>query len=341
MGSLGSRDRSSNGHAQSYHNHPAFNSIVHKSDVMKRICTMTFQYSQTDLPVLITGETGTGKELIAKAIHAASNRAEQPFVVADCAALPETLMGNELFGHERGAYTGADRKQPGLFAIANKGTIFLDEIGELPLTAQAVLLRVLQDGTYRPYGSVRQMTTDVRVIAATNRDLQDAVVQRSFRLDLFHRIRSAVLQIPPLRSRTTDIPLLFHHFLRKLTPSDAQPLEVSPTVMSRVLCHRWEGNVRELENRLRSAIALALNGRIAVEDVFPENFEQVERRSEMPSLQTIRTDMTNDTEIQYLEDILRDTNGNVSKAAEIAGVHRTHLYNLFRKHGIDPIDYRV
>ena len=340
MGSSGKNLRSSSEQTQSYHEHTAFEPIVHKSEVMKRICAMTFQYARTDLPVLITGETGTGKELIARAVHAASNRADQPFVVVDCAALPETLMGNELFGHERGAYTGADRKQPGLFAAANKGTIFLDEIGELPLSAQAVLLRVLQDGSYRPFGSVRQMNTDIRVIAATNRDLQEAVVQKSFRLDLFHRIKSAVLQMPPLRSRTADIPLLVRHFMRKLASPGNQPLEISPTVTSKLLHHRWEGNVRELENKIRSAIALASNGQITVEDLFPEEVEGTDRSNEIPSLQSVRTGMSKDTEGRYLETILRETNGNVSKAAEIVGVHRTHLYNLLRRYGINPADYR-
>ena len=340
MGSSGKNRPSSSEQVESYHEHSAFEPIVHKSDVMKRVCSMTFRYARTDMPVLITGETGTGKELIARAVHAASNRADQPFVIVDCAALPETLMGNELFGHERGAYTGADRKQPGLFAAANKGTIFLDEIGELPLSAQAVLLRVLQDGSYRPYGSVRQMNTDIRVIAATNRDLKEAVVQKSFRLDLYHRMGSAVLQMPPLRSRTADIPLLIRHFMRKLASPGSQPLEISPTVTSRLLHHRWEGNVRELENRLRSAIALVSNGQITVEDLFPEEVEGTDRSNEIPSLRTVRTGMSKDTEGQYLENILRETNGNVSKAAEIVGVHRTHLYKLLRSHGISPSQYR-
>ena len=340
MGSSGKNRHSSSQQVESFYGNSAFESIVYKSDVMKRVCLMTLQYARTDLPVLITGETGTGKELIAKAIHAASKRADQPLVVVDCASLPETLMGNELFGHEKGAYTGADRKQPGLFAAANKGTIFLDEIGELPLSAQAVLLRVLQDGSYRPYGSVRQMNTDVRVIAATNRDLQEAVVQKSFRLDLFHRIRSAVLQMPPLRSRTADIPLLVRHFMRRLTPSGVSPLEVSPTVMSRLLRHKWEGNVRELENRLRSGVALATNGRISVKDIFPDNSEGMDRSPVRQSLRNVRAGVTEDAEGQYLESILRETNGNVSKAAEIAGVHRTHLYNLLTRHEIDPSDYR-
>ena len=340
MGSSGKKRHSSSEQVENYHEHSAFESIVHKSDVMKRICLMTFQYAQTDLPVLITGETGTGKELIARAIHAASSRTDQPLVVVDCAALPETLMGNELFGHERGAYTSADRKQQGLFAAANKGTIFLDEIGELPLNAQAVLLRVLQDGSYRPYGSVRQMNTDVRIIAATNRDLQEAVDQKTFRLDLLHRIRTAVIHLPPLRSRPDDIPLVVRHLMRRLTPSGVEEMEILPAAMSRLLRHRWEGNVRELENRIRSAIALASNGLITVEDMFPEHFDQVDRHSRLPSLQAIRTDIAIDTEAKYLEDVLRETNGNVSKAAEIAGVHRTHLYNLLCKYEIDPSDYR-
>ena len=340
MRSSGKKRHSSSEQVENYHEHSAFEPIVHKSDVMKRICSMTFLYARTHMPVLITGETGTGKELIARAIHAVSSRANQPFVVVDCAALPETLMGNELFGHERGAYTGADRRQPGLFAAANKGTIFLDEIGELSLNAQAVLLRVLQDGSYRPFGSIRQLNTDVRIIAATNRDLQESVVQKSFRLDLLHRIRSAALQMPPLRLRTADIPLLVRHFMRRLTPSGAQPLKVSPTVMSRLLRHRWEGNVRELENRIRSAIALSPNGIITVADMFPEHSDQADRHSRLPSLQAIRTDTATNNKAQYLENILRETNGNVTKAAEIAGVHRTHLYNLLRLYGIDPVVYR-
>ena len=340
MGSSGEYRNSSSEQFGSYHEHSAFEPIIHKSNVMKRICSMTLQYAQTDLPVLITGETGTGKELIARALHAASRRADQAFVVVDCAALPETLAGNELFGHERGAYTGADRKQPGLFAAANKGTIFLDEIGELPPSAQAVLLRVLQDGSYRPYGSVRQMYTDVRVIAATNRDLKEAAVQKSFRLDLYHRIGSAVLQLPPLRSRLADIPLLVRHFMRRTTSFGAQPLEISPAVMSRLLRHKWEGNVRELENRLRSGTALASSGRVTVEDIFPEEGEGIDRNHEIPSLRAVRTGVSRDTEGQYLEGILRETNGNVSKAADIAGVHRTHLYNLLCKYEIDPSDYR-
>ncbi len=341
MGPSGMRIHTSAKRNDRYAGHPAFESIVHKSDVMQRICSISYDYARADIPVLITGETGTGKELIAKAIHAVSARADHPFVVVDCAALPETLMGNELFGHERGAYTGADRKQPGLFAAADKGIIFLDEIGELPLTAQATLLRVLQDGSYRPYGSVRQMHTDVRIIAATNRDLQEAVDQKIFRLDLLHRIRSAVIHLPPLRSRKDDIPLLVRHFMSKLTPSDVDEMEVSPEVMSRLLRHSWEGNVRELENRLRSAVALASDGRTTVEDIFPEEVGGTDRSCERPSLQTVRTGVSKDAEGQYLESILRETNGNVPKAAEIAGVHRTHLYYLLRQHGINSADYRM
>ena len=342
MGSSGIRIHSSP--KQNDHNagNPAFESIVHKSDVMQRICSVSYNYARADIPVLITGETGTGKELVAKAIHAVSDRADHPFVVLDCAALPETLMGNELFGHERGAYTGADRKQPGLFAAADKGIIFLDEIGELPMTAQAILLRVLQDGSYRPYGSVRQMHTDVRVIAATNRNLQEAVDQKTFRLDLMHRIRSAVIHLPPLRSRTDDVPPLVRHFMSKFTASDIGEMDVSPEAMIRLLRHGWEGNVRELENRLRSAIALASDGRITVEDIFPEEVEGTDRSNELPSLRlrTVRTGMSKDTEGQYIENILRETNGNVSKAAKIVGVHRTHLYNLLRLYGINPVVYR-
>ena len=341
MGTSGMRIHSSPKRNDRYAGHPAFDSIVHKSPAMKRLCSISYDYAMAEIPVLITGETGTGKELIARAIHAVSARADHPFVVVDCAALPEALMGNELFGHERGAYTGADRKQPGLFAAADKGVIFLDEIGELPRTVQAVLLRVLQDGSYRPYGSVRQMRADVRIIAATNQDLQEAVNRKTFRLDLFHRIRGAVVHLPPLRSRTADIPLLVRHFIRKLTPNGVAPPDVPPVVMSRLLCHGWEGNVRELENRIRSAIALASGGGIADEDIFPEDVEDVESSRELPSLRSVRTDTSRDTEGQYLERILRETGGNVSRAAEIAEVHRTHLYNLLRQHEIDPADYRV
>lgn len=326
--------------AERYEAHGAFDAIIHRSPEMKRVLARTFHYASKDMPVLITGETGTGKELIARAIHDASGRAGQQFVVVDCAAIPAPLLGNELFGHERGAYTDANGKQPGLFAAAHKGTLFLDEIGELPMTAQSTLLRALSEGTYRPLGGVREVTSDVRVIAATNRDLQRAAGQGAFRVDLYHRIRSAAVDLPPLRSRAVDIPLLARHIIRKRTPSRVRPPAVSPVALNRLISHGWGGNVRELENRLESALALANNGQITVEDVFPEDSAGAEHNGELPSLQSFRDDMARDAEEDYLVYVLRVTGGNISKAAKIAGTHRTHLHRLCRQHAIEPSEFR-
>ena len=325
---------------QGYEAHGAFDAIIHKSREMKRVLAMAFDYAVMDMPVLITGETGTGKELIARAVHDASGRAGQQFVVVDCAAIPEALLGSELFGHEKGAHADADGKQPGLLAAAHKGSLFFDDIGELPLTAQSTLLRALSEGTYRPLGSVREVSSDARVIAATSRNLYEAVAQGAFRVDLFHRIRSAVIDLPPLRSRAVDIPLLIRHVIRKRTPPGVRPPAVSPEAMARLTGHDWEGNVRELENRVESAIALAKNGMITLADLFPEDSAGIEFNYEMPSLHAFRDDMVRDAEEDYLVCVLRMTRGNMSKAAKIAGIHRTYLYHLCRQHGIRPSDFR-
>ena len=321
----------------------AFDGIVHASHEMKRVLAMTFDYARMDMPVLITGETGTGKELIARAVHDASARAGGPFVVVDCAAMPAPLLENELFGHERGAYTDAKTKQPGLVAAAHGGSLFLDEIGELPPTAQSALLRVLSERTFRPLGSPREVSSDVRVVAATNRDLRQAVDQGAFRLDLLHRIRSAVLDLPPLRSRAVDIPPLVRHFIRKMTPEVTRQPAVSPEAMERLLSHGWEGNVRELEHRIESAIARAMNGKnglISIADLFPEDSAGIDPNGEMPSLQSYRDEMAGSAERDYLDYVLRMTGGNVSRAARLAGTHRTHLYRLCRQHGIEPMAFR-
>lgn len=303
---------------------------------MKWIPARAYRYASKDMPVLITGETGAGKELIARAIHDAGRRAGRQFVVVDCAAIPASLLGNELFGHERGSTRTPTANNRDSLPRRTGGSLFLDEIGELPLATQSALLRVLSEGTYRPLGSVREVSSDVRVIAATNRDLQEAVARGAFRVDLYYRIRSAVIDLPPLRSRPVDIPPLIRHFIRQLHPSGV----CSPVAMARLTGHGWKGNVRELQNRVESAVSLAKNGMITVEDFFPENSAGIGRDDEMLSLYAFKDDVFRDSEKDCLVCAMRMTRGNMSKAANIAGMHRTYLYHLCRRHRVKPSDFR-
>jgi len=219
----------------------------------------------TEAAVLIQGESGTGKELVARAIHAASTRAEQAFVVIQCGAIPDGLVESELFGHERGAFTGAHRRRPGLIEAAEGGTLFLDEIGELPLTVQPALLRVLQFGEIRPVGSERTRRADVRILSATHRDLEREIEKETFREDLFYRLSPIILQVPPLRERRDDIPLLARHFLAREAPNTSCMLEAEAEQALRAL--DWPGNVRELENALVRLTTLASSPRIGADDV--------------------------------------------------------------------------
>jgi PAS domain S-box-containing protein len=247
-----------------------FDEIIGRSDALKRVLRDVHKVAGTETTVLVQGETGTGKELVARAIHAASGRSAKPFVTVNCAAIPATLIESEFFGHEKGAFTGATQKRDGRFALAHGGTIFLDEIGELSLELQSKLLRVLQEGEFEPVGSSKTRAVDVRVVAATNRDLQQAVAGNEFREDLFYRLNVFPITVPPLRERQDDIPLLAESFARRFAQRmgrDIEPLSAAAT--RRLQSYRWPGNVRELENVMERAVITAEGGRLDVEHAIP------------------------------------------------------------------------
>ena len=249
---------------------PELNAIVHRSAVMRRVILRARRVAPRSVPVLLEGETGTGKELVARAIHRASPRRECPFIAVNCGALPRELVESELFGHEKGAFTGADRPRSGYFAAANGGTLFLDEIGELPGPAQVKLLRVLQEGAVVPVGATAPRKVDVRVIAATNRTLTEEVVEGRFREDLFYRLAVAVLKLPPLRERAGDVGLLADRLMEQINADSAsepgyQDKQLSAAARNIMLCHSWPGNVRELANTLRRA-AIWSDGNVITAD---------------------------------------------------------------------------
>src|ERR1700716_4629821 len=241
--------------------------IIGTSANIQDVLRMISRLKDTRTPVLISGESGTGKELVARAIHFRGTMAQTPFVAVDCGSLVPTLMESELFGYEKGAFTGAIKTKAGLFQAANGGTIFLDEIGELPLEMQAKLLRVLQEKEVRPVGSNSNVTIDVRVIAATNRDLEAAYRDGTFRKDLYFRLNVVTVHLPPLRERRSDIPVLVHHFLDRYAPGDS--IQVTSTAMKCLLQYDWPGNVRELENSIERAVALGDRRTIDIGDLPP------------------------------------------------------------------------
>ena len=241
--------------------------IVGESDSLRYVMSRVEQVADTDATVLLFGETGTGKELLARAIHRFSRRRDRPFVVVNCAAMPAALIESELFGRERGAFTGAHATQAGRFELANRGTLFLDEIGELPLELQPKLLRVLQNGQLERLGSPRTIDVDVRIIAATNRDLHEEVRQLRFRRDLFYRLNVFPLTVPSLRDRRDDIPLLVRHLVERHSRVLRKPIDqVPPTVMKALEAHDWPGNIRELENVIQRAIILSRGATLDLKD---------------------------------------------------------------------------
>jgi two-component system response regulator GlrR len=284
----------------------------------------------TRLPVLIRGESGTGKERVARALHAGSERAAGPFVAVDCAALPEGLALAELFGHVRGAFTGAERARDGVVRAANGGTLFLDEVGDLPPGTQAALLRTLADGTVQRLGALERTGVDVRVVAATSRDLEADVAAGRFRADLHFRLGGARLDVPALRERGDDVLLLAELLLRDADTAD-RGLRLSEPARAAVRQARWPGNVRELANAMRRAAVFADGVEVA-----PADLGLRAGPRGVPSLAEARRE----AERAYLDTLLRSTGGNVSAAARHAGVHRTELHRLMRRHGLRGQDYR-
>ncbi|MDD3620744.1 MAG: sigma-54 dependent transcriptional regulator [Desulfobulbaceae bacterium] len=310
-----------------------FTNIVAKSEAMRNILDQVARIAGTDSTVAIYGPSGTGKELIAKAIHIASPRKDYPFLAINCAAIPESLLESELFGYEKGAFTGAERRTRGLFTRADKGTLLLDEIGDMPFSIQAKLLRVLQERIFFPLGSDQPVSVDVRVIAATNKDLKDEVRAGRFREDLFYRIHVIPIELPALKNRKEDIPSLVEHFIKKYGDRLGKEIQsVTPAAMRKLMLYDWPGNVRELENIIEYAVVMT-DTDILTDDLILQNDAGGDS---FLNFQEARTRF----EKNYLLNLLKATGGNVSKAAELAGKYRADLYNLLKKHNISPADFK-
>jgi two-component system response regulator GlrR len=312
-----------------------FANIVARGGKMRGVLEMVSRIATTDSTVYIHGESGTGKELIAKAIHLASDRKNKPFVAINCAALPETLLESQLFGHEKGAFTGAVRSTKGLFTQAQEGTIFLDEIGDMTLPIQAKLLRVLQERQFYPLGSEKPVEVDVRVIVATQKDLAEQVKQGLFREDLFYRIHVIPVHLPPLRERKEDIPPLVEHFLKKFNRQMKKEIKgLEPMVLQRLMLHEWPGNVRELENTIEYAVAMSQ------QDFVTEDFILQTKTAGSPDPLKPLKEARDGFEKDYLTSLLKVCQGNVSQAAKLAGKYRADFYDLLKKHGLNVADFK-
>ncbi len=315
--------------AQEFKERYHFDNIIGRSQAVRDILTRVVKIAPTDANVLITGESGTGKELIARAVHANSKRADRPFVTVNCAAITETLLESELFGHARGSFTGAVSARKGMFEEADGGTFFFDEIAETTPPFQAKLLRAIQDGEVRRVGENRPIHVDIRVIAATNIDLSRAVDERRFRQDLYYRLNVARFHLPPLRERREDIPLLVEFFLDKYSRKMGMRARVGDGVMDRLTMYDYPGNVREIENMVEQAVALSSGGVITVDDILP----QAPRK---PSHTTGRTlaDIVDDAEREAVEAALRANDGSRERAAEALDISPTTLWRKMTRLGI-------
>ncbi|RMF93225.1 MAG: GAF domain-containing protein [Nitrospinota bacterium] len=327
-----------------------FEGIIGVSQNFLSVLEVVKQAAPTQAPALITGESGTGKELIAKALHYNSHRADKPFVVLNCAAIPRDLLESELFGHERGAFTGALNAKKGKFELADGGTLFLDEIGDLDLSLQAKLLRVLQTGEVQRLGSEHLKMVDVRIIAATNQNLKQMLEQGTFRPDLYYRLNVIPIHLPPLRERREDIPLLIHHFLQKLSPG--KPVGIDAEATALLMRYDFPGNIRELENILHRAVILC-RGRTITPAELPEEVKEIERsplpfspkvpetNEELKAAKALaRQKASEEIERLFLLHILQKTRGNVSAAARLAGINRSWLQQMVSKFHIDVKAFR-
>ncbi|MCP4648145.1 MAG: sigma-54-dependent Fis family transcriptional regulator, partial [bacterium] len=308
---------------------PEFRGIVGKDPKMQVVYKLIEDIAPTDATILIQGESGTGKELVARAIRRQSLRNDKPFVVINCSAYPDTLLESELFGHEKGAFTGATRQKTGRFEQANGGTVFLDEIGEIAPSSQIKLLRVLQTQKFERLGGEQTLSVDVRILAATNRDLIQEVKNGNFREDLFYRLNVIPLQLPPLRARRNDVPLLVRHFQKKYALEQGEKVKgLSSEAMRRLLDHQWPGNVRELENSIEHAVVLAKGERIEI-----SHLPSVLCKAELPS-QGGQQGTIIEHEKRLLLDALEESGWNKKQAALRLGISRSTLYGKLRKYNI-------
>ncbi len=308
----------------------SFHDIISKDAEMLRIFDVLPAIAQSDSTVLIEGETGTGKELIARALHSLSRRKDKPIITVNCGALPDTLLESELFGYKAGAFTDARKDKPGRFAMAETGTIFLDEIADISPALQVRLLRVIQERTYEPLGATKSVEADVRIIAATNKGLERLVKSGKFREDLYYRINVIRIKLPPLRERKEDIPLLVNHFIRRFNNLKKKLVaDISPVAMTVLISYDYPGNIRELENIIEHAFVLC-RGTIIDIDNLPESIRPKEVKPLTPS-----TSM-DDLEAAYIREALRRHNWNRKKTAEELGMHKTTLWRKMKKLGIHP-----
>jgi len=310
---------------QRLEDHYRFENIITKSSKMQRMIELIKVVAKSNATVLITGESGTGKELVARAIHSQSHRQSKPFVAVSCAALPESLLESELFGHEKGSFTGAYARKKGKFEFANGGTLFLDEVGEMSANIQVHLLRVLEEKEFSRVGGNEPIKVDVRVVSATNKDLRKAIEKGEFREDLYYRLNVVPIELPPLRERKEDIPLLAQHFLNKFALENKKEVsEFSPEATEFLLGYDWPGNVRELENAIERAAILAKDSLITIADLPQENMSLA--RSTMPE-KNLR-----EVEKEHILDVLGETGGNYSEAARLLGITRMTLYKKAREY---------
>ncbi len=311
-----------------------FDNIIGKSEKMKKVFEQVTLAAETDSNVYIEGKSGTGKELIAKTLHVASNRKDGPFIAVNCAAIPDTLMESELFGYEKGAFTGANKDKKGLFAEASGGTFFLDEISEMSLSMQAKILRALEEKEFYPVGSRQTIKVDARIIAASNKNLEKEVEKGRFREDLFYRIHVIPIKLPPLQERKEDIPILSRHFLQKFSKEMGKDINgFSINAMQKLISYPWPGNIRELENTIECAVAMTKR------NIITQDFILQSQESSPEGLISFK-DAKENFEKNYLIQLFELTRGNVSKAAKLAGKYRADVYELIKKYNLKLTDFR-
>lgn len=312
--------------------------IIGKSPAIREVIEVIKRVSRTDANILVTGESGTGKELVAKAIHARSLRKSEPFVPVDCAALPENLLESEMFGYEKGAFTGANTSKPGLFETAHGGTLFLDEIGEIPMTMQAKLLRAIQERQVRRLGSNKFISIDVRIISATNRNIKKSIQEKMFREDLYYRLNVIQITVPPLRERMGDIPVLALHFMNRFAALNKKDIRsISHDAMKILESYSWPGNVRELQNIMERAVVLCDGDKITIEDLPKEicMAPPPPLLAENMLYKDAKEAWLAAFERNYLTSLLKGTEGNISRAAQKAGIDRKTIHRLIKRYKLN------
>ncbi len=318
-----------------------FEGIVGESAAIRKVIESVTAVAETDSTVLITGESGTGKELVARAVHVSGSRREKPFVTVDCASIPDSLLESELFGHVKGAFTGAYRERAGYFEAAADGTVFLDEIGEIPQVLQKKLLRILQEKTFTRVGESRQRATEARIVAATNRNLEKWVEEGGFREDLFYRLRVIEIQVPPLRERSEDVPLLVRHYLGRLNRKLNRKVQrVTPEAMAILQHYTWPGNIRELVHLLEQIMTFH-DPRVLELSHLPR-YLRTEADPLIPAetYVDLKEQLLDEAGLKYFQKLMNHYQGNITRVAEHAGLNRRHLHRLFQKLELDPSRYR-